>query len=214
MAIASEIITSFEAQVDDVTELSTSEELSILNRIYQRVCAHQPWEFLKTNATGTMLGSGVDGYYVTVPSDFAFFAENLQYTNNAIAPQTNAAPKVIFIGTAKTPYQIVNYSDRRQYLGSAGWAYLDLANSKIVFTGTPVSTTYDFDYIKVPATLVAGSTPVIPTRFQDILVYGMATENDVMQLSPKATSYAPENQARYNAYLLDLQYYNSQLLLN
>ncbi len=214
MATATEIITTFEAIVDDVTELSTSEELALLNRIYFRVCTERPWEFLKTNATGTMSGSGSDGYYVTIPSDFAFFSENFQYTNNAISPQTNASPKIIFIGSVKTPYQIVNYSDRRQYLGSAGYAYLDLANSKIVFTGTPVYTTYDFDYIKVPATLTGSDTPAIPTRFQSILAFGMAVENDIMQLSPKAQSYAPENQAKYNAYLTDMCYWNSQLINN
>ena len=212
--IASDLILLFESIVDDVTELSISEELALLNRIYFRVCTERPWEFLKTNTTGSMSGSGTDGYYVTVPSDFAFFVENYQYTNNAISPQTNASPKVIFVGTAKTPYQIVNYSDRRQYLGSAGYAYLDLANSKIVFTGTPVATTYDFDYIKVPASLTGSDTPAIPTRFQSILPFGMAVENDIMQLSPKAQSYAPENQARYNAYMLDLQYWNSLLINN
>jgi hypothetical protein len=159
-----------------------------------------------------MLGSGIDGFYITVPSDFAFFIENYQYTNNAISPQTNASPKVIFISTAKNPYQIVNYSDRRQYLGSTGYAYLDLANSKIVFTGTPTSTSYDFDYIKVPAVLTASDTPAIPTRFQSILPFGMAVENDIMQLSPKATSYSPENQAKYNSYLLDMASWNANLI--
>lgn len=214
MAIASAIITNFELEVSDITELSTSEELYVLNRVYQKVCSARPWEFLKTPATGTMSGSGVDGYYVTMPSDFAFFSPNYSYTDNTLSTQQNSAPVVIFIGTAYTPYKVVNYSDRRQYLGSTGYAYLDYANSKIYFTGTPVSTTYSFDYIKVPATLTASDTPVIPSRFQDILVYGMAVDDAVIQLSPKATSYAPENQAKYDSMMLDLAYWNSQLQLN
>ena len=214
MSTATEIITNFELMVNDVTELSTSEELMLMNRIYQRVCNDRPWEFLKTNATGTMSGSGVDGYYITLPDDFAYFYENYNWTDNAYSTEINQAPKVIFVGTSFTPYRIVNYSDRRQYLGSAGYAYVDLANSKIVFTGTPVSTTYSMDYIKVPATLVGASTPVIPTRFQDILVYGMAFTNDIMQLSDKAKSYAPENRALYEEMLEDLALWNAQFQSN
>lgn len=212
MATATELITTFELQVNDVTELSTSEELALMNRIYQRVCNDRPWEFLKINATGTMSGSGTDGYYITVPSDFGYFYENFDWTDNAISSQMNASPKVIYVGTERTPYQIVNYSDRYKYLGSTGYCYLDLANSKIYFTGTPTSTTYSMDYIKVPETLTGGSTPVIPTRFQDILVYGMAAENEIIQLSPKAKSYAPENLTLYQQYLADMALWNARLI--
>ena len=118
------------------------------------------------------------------------------------------------MGTDRTPYKIVNFSDRRKYLGNLGYAYLDLANSKIVFTGTPTLTAYSFDYISVPTALVAGTSPVIPTRFQDIIPYGMAAENDIMHQSPKAESYMRENQARYDQYLIDLAYWNAQLILN
>ena len=211
---ATEIITTFELIVNDVTELSTSEELALLNRVYNRICTERPWEFLKTQTSGTMSGSGDGGFYITTPSDFAYFVENNQYTDNAIGIQNNAAPKVIYVGSNYTPYQIVNFSDRRSYRTVAGYAYLDLANSKIYFTGTPLSTTYEFDYLKVPAALTAGDTPVIPTRFQPMLAFGMASENDILQLSPKATSYAPENQAKYLSYLQDMSYWNSLLILN
>ena len=214
MATATELIQLFELQVSDITELSSAEELSILNRINNRVCLSRAWEFLKTSASGTLSGSGVDGYFITLPTDFSSFSENFQYTNNTISPQNNASPKVIFIGAKYSPYYLVNYSDRRQYLGSTGYAFLDLANDKIVFTGTPVETSYDFDYLKTPPTLTAGDTPPMPARFQDILVYGMAAEDSVMQLSPKATSYANENRALYEQYMADMAYWNSQLQLN
>jgi hypothetical protein len=209
--LASEAITQFELQVNDVTELSTSEELIVLNRIYQRVCDDRPWEFLKTSATGTMSGSGVDGYYITVPSDFAYFYENYNWTDNSYSTQLNRTPKVIFVGTTKTPYSIINYSDRQQYLGSTGYAYVDWGNSKIYFTGTPVSTTYSMDYIKTPATLIAGSTILIPERFCPILIYGMSTENEIIQLSDKAKSYAQENLDLYNEYLGKLALWDSRL---
>lgn len=214
MATAAQIITNFELQVSDVTELSSAEELYILNRVYNRVMSSRPWEILKTSVSGTMSGSGTDGMYITLPSDFAFFSPNANYTQNNYEFQGNTAPVVIFVGTNRSPYYVVNYSDRVQYLGKTGFAYLDYANSKIVFTGTPTETTYLFDYIKVPATLTAGTSPIIPERFQDILVYGMATEDSILQLSPKATSYAAENQGRYESMMQDLAYWNSNLLNN
>ena len=84
----------------------------------------------------------------------------------------------------------------------------------LYFTGIPTDTTYSFDYIKIPDALTGATSPVIPSRFQDILIYGMAVENEIQQLSPKATSYAQENQGRYNSYILDMAYWNSNLMLN
>lgn len=212
--LVSQLITDFELQVNDVTELSSSEELALLNRIYQKVCADRPWEFLKTAATGTLSGSGVDGYYITIPDDFGFFYDNNLYTDNTISASNNAAPKVIFIGANLDPYQVINYGDRRQYLGKTGYCYVDLANSKIYFTGTPVSTTYNMDYIKIPATLALSDYPVFNGKFHDILTFGMAADNDILQLSPKATSYKDENQGKYNGYLMDMQYHYAQFVNN
>lgn len=212
---ATEIITTFELQVNDITELSAAEELSILNRVYRKICSSKPWEFLKTTATGTVL-TDATGSYITMPTDFAFFIENAQFTDNTVAYQNNASAKVIFIvqNNAYVPYQVVNFSDRRQYYNRGNYVYLDLANSKIRFTYTPVGTSYEFDYIKVPITLTVNLTPVIPTQFQEVLVYAMAVENDILQLSPKATSYAAENQAKYQMWLDDMSYHNAQQQLN
>lgn len=213
---AAQIITSFELQVSDITELSSSEELSLLNRLYQKICLDRPWEFLKTQASGTILQDAT-GYYITAPLDFAYFVENNQFTDNSMSVNNNAAPKVIFVissGGAYQPYQIINFSDRRQYINRGGFAYFDALNGVIRFTGTPQGTTYEFDYIKVPPVLTINDSPLFPGRFHDILVFAMASDNDILQLSPKATSYAAENQAKYQQYLLDLQYWNSLLQLN
>lgn len=214
MATADQIIKKFELQVNDVTELSSSEELMLLNRVYQRVCDTRPWEFLKTNVTGTMSGSGVDGFYISVPEDFAYLYENYNWTDNSYSTQINQSPIVVFVGSNRAPYYVKNYADRNQYLGSTGYCYYDFTSGKIYFTGTPVSTTYSLDYIKFPVDLTTATSPVFPARFHDILVYGMATENEVIQLSPKAKSYAPENLNLYNQYLDDLALWNARLILN
>lgn len=207
------IISQFELQVDDTTGLSSAEEYIVLNRVYNKICNYRAWEFLKKKASGTM-SSDSEGYYITTPSDFAYFVENNQYTDNSIGIQNNAVPKVIFIGDNYDPYQIVNWSDRRQYRNKVGYAYLDISQGKIRFTGTPVSTTYEFDYIKIPTALVAGGTPDIPTRFIDILPFGMAVDDAIIQMSPKAKSYASENEAKYQGILADMAYWNAQLQMN
>jgi hypothetical protein len=204
------IITQFELQVGDVTELSTSEEFVVLNRVYNKICNFRPWEFLKTSASGTM-SSDSEGYYITAPTDFAYFANNHNNTEDYIGTDT---PKVIFVGTNYDPYMIVNWSDRRQYRNKAGYAYYDITQDKIRFTGTPVSTTYEFDYVKVPAALITAESPVFPSRFHEILVYGMAVDNEIIQLSPKAKSYAVENQAKYQSMFDDMSYWNANLLMN
>ena len=212
---AAQIITDFELQVNDVTELSSSEELSLLNRVYIKICNDRPWEFLKTAASGS-ISQDATSYYITPPADFAYFVENNMYTDNSIGITNNASPKVIFVisNGAYQPTQIVNFSDRRQYLNRTGFAYYDVANNKIRFTGVPNGTTYEFDYIKVPALLAVTDTPVFPGRFHDMIMYAMASDNDILQLSAKATSYAPDNQAKYAGLLADMEWWNATLQLN
>lgn len=196
--------------MDDVTELSSAEELALANRVYKKICREQPWEFLKKVATGS-ISTDATSSYITLPTDFVAFTENFTETNNADQINNNAAPKVIFTGTSYTPNQIINWSDRRQYRDARGYAYVDIANSKIRFTAAPADSTYEFDYYYTPDDLTTATSPVFPADFHVIIPYGMAVENDILQLSEKAKSYMPENTTKYNQYLLDLKYYNANL---
>jgi len=213
---AEEIIIDFELQVNDVTELSPDEELELLNEKYVKICGQKPWEFLKTPASGSILSDSI-GYYITLPDDFSYFAENNQYTDNSIGIYNNADTKVIFVlspSGAYQPYQIINFSDRRQYRNRSGFAYLDLSSNAVRFTGNPQGSTYEFDYIKVPAKLMLDDYPIFPGQFHKMIKYAMATDNEILQLSPKATSYAAENDAKYQSDFLDMVYWNSQLIMN
>lgn len=209
MATGQQIIDKFELQVDDLTELSSTEELALLNRVYKRVCNMRPWEFLRTTSTGSITSDAIS-YYITKPTDFMYFADNANYTDNTTEWQGNSTPKIIFVGSNYTPIQIINYSDRRQYRNKSGYAYLDLVNSKIRFTENPNETTYEFDYFYLPADLEVATSPVFPSQFHDFLAYGMASENDILQLSEKARSYQAENQAKFNEDLLNMEYWNAQ----
>lgn len=213
---ATQIITDFELQVSDITELSSVEELSLLDKIYQKICSLRPWEFLKTAAAGTVL-TDATGTYITMPADFAFFAIDGQYTENNYGVETNADPKFIFLidnSGNYVPIQIVNFSDRRKYKNRNNVAYLSMAESKIRFPLAPTYTSYEFDYIKVPAVLTGNDTPVLPGQFHTIFAYGMAADNDIVQLSPKAQSYQAENQNKFDEVLLRMEYWNASLQLN
>lgn len=202
----------FHVYIDDSTELSVDQEVALADRIHKKICRQKPWEFLKKSASGT-LSTSVD--YVSLPSDFSFFIENNQYTDNSRSIDNNASPKVVFIGSDFSPYQIINFSDRRQYRNQEGYCYLDLANSRLVFTKQPSQAkSYEFDYISVPTTLTSGSTPALPAQFHPMIGYAMAFDSFIIQLFPKAQSYASENKMKYEEDMADLSYYNSQLILN
>lgn len=202
---AQQIINEFELQVSDITELSTSEELNLLNKVYKRVCSERPWEILKKSSNGSIL-SDSEGSYIPLPTDFQYLSESADFTDNSIAWQGNTIPKLLYINN--DPMKIVNFSDRRQYK-SNNVAFVDLANNKIRFTKDQ-SGTYDFDYVSEPADLTLTDTPVFPSRFRDIFIYAMAVENDILQLSEKAKSYLAENQAKYLKALQNLEYWNAQ----
>lgn len=214
---AGELITKFELQVDDLTELSSQEELDLLNDKMLDVAMERPWEALKTPVEGTSFSlDATNGlYYLAVPTDFSNFVENNMYTDNTLPVENNAAPKVVFVGQGRQPFQIVNYSDRMQYRTQSGVCYLDLVAQKIYFTVAPNDMSYyQYDYLKVPPILTsAASIPSwIPNRFRKMLYFAMATDNEIIQLSSKANSYAADNRAKYQDTLDKMAFWNANLI--
>lgn len=199
--IASDIILRFELQTDDSTDLSSSEELALLNKVYNKICSDRPWEFLKKESTGL---TSTTLPYVSLPADFQYVLVNNQDTEGDNVP-------VVFVGTDFAPYKIISWSDRRNYRNQDGYAYIDLPNSRLVFTLQPTaSKTIEFDYVSTPPTLTLSGTPLIPERFQDIIYHGMMVEDTIIQQSDKAKSYAQENQSQYKSYFDDMCYWNAK----
>ena len=198
-----EIILKFHLYMDDTTELSSQEESDLFDKKYQMICGLKPWEFLKTQGTGTQ---STTVPYVALPSDFSYFSPNHNYTGD----NTYGEFPVIFVGSGYSPCQIVNFSDRRQYRNQGNSAYLDMANSRIVFTLQPtIANAIEFDYIKVPANLLTTESPIFPARFHDIIYHAMCTDQFVIDQSDKAKSYRAENQGLYDSYLEDLSMWNA-----
>lgn len=216
-----EIIRKFELYVGDTTDLSTQEEVDLLNKVYRGINNKRHWEYLKTTATGT-LQSLTGGIGHSLPSDFISLYDNSLYTDNSISAQNNASPRVLWVtlpgATDISPYQFINYADRRQYRNQNGSAYVDIKNSKFYITGTQTDLMpYELDYIFKPADLTISSAEadiVIPSQFHDILFFGMCVDDMTIQLFDKARSYAATNQAQYQSILDDLVFFNSQLQLN
>lgn len=201
-----EIIAAFELYVDDTTELSTDQELALLNKIYYRIASDRAWEVLKKEATGTMASTTT----ITLPSDFNYVLESYNYTDNSISTELGQKPCFVYVNNVAK--QLVNWSDRRQYQNNDSVCYVDLVNSVIKFASAQASSaTYSFDYKFTPAAITAGTSPVFPVRFHDIFVHGMVVDDMAIQLFDKARSYQDFNQSMYNKYLTDLAYWNASL---
>jgi hypothetical protein len=201
-----EIINKFELYVDDLSELSSTEELELANKIYFNILDDRPWEFLKKEWSTTTTGAA----YLTLPTDFRYFIENQGYTDNSIQDESGSRPMAVFVNGS--PYKIINWSDRRQYVNSAGYCYVDIVAGRLYFTATPTSgLTVSADYIYKPAALTLSTEPVFPETYQHAIYHGMAVDDMIVQLFDKARSYASENQAKFNEYMRSLGYYNSNL---
>ncbi|MFA6095643.1 MAG: hypothetical protein WC767_02260 [Candidatus Paceibacterota bacterium] len=202
-----EIITKFHLYMDDTSELSSAEEEALFDKIYSKVMTDRPWEISKREATGTL---SITVPYVSLPTRFAYLTANANYTeDNAYA----AAGPVVFVGTGRTPYKIVSWSDRGQYVNLTGYAYIDIVNSRLVFCKQPAAAdTYSFDYVAFPTALTTAESPVFPSDYHHIIFHGMCVDDFIIQQSDKAKSYAAENNAMYKSYLEDLAMWNSRLV--
>jgi len=202
-----DIITKFELYIDDTTELSSVEELGVLNKRYRYVLNDRPWEFLKKEGTGTTSSSVP---YVSLPADFAYLTPNQNYSTSDYPAQT----PVVFVGTTYKPYRVVSWSDRRQYNNNDGYCYIDIVNNRLVFTKQPQNAeAITFDYIYNPEDITLATSPVFPSRFHDMLFHGMCVDDFIIQQSDKAKSYAGENLASHDAILAQMGYWNSQLIV-
>lgn len=206
---AAQIISNFELYVDDTSELSSTEELALLNKIYRKVLTYKPWECTKSEWVTTTNGLTL----IALPVDFAYFVENQNYTDNSIETNYGQAPKAVYINNS--PYRIVNWSDRRQYQNTSDVCYADISAGYLRFPVAPRSgLTLSADYVFIPPDLTLTDSPIFPAAFHPMLYHGMAVDDMIIQLFDKARSYAPANQAAFDSYLADFSYHNANLLNN
>lgn len=207
MSTAQETITDFELYIDDMTELSSTEELALYNRVYKKIASLKAWELFKKAATGT---TSTTVPYIALPSDFTYMAQNYNYTESA---SNEASNPVVFVGSTYKPYKVVSWSDRRQYLNQDNVCYVDIVNSRLYFAKQPTAAeSVEYDYIATPADLVLADTPILPTRFQPMIFHGMCIDDFIIQMSDKAKSYKKEHEEKFKSYYDDMCYWNSRLV--
>ncbi len=188
-----EIISLFNLLVDDSTELSSAEELDLLNASYQEVCDDRPWEFLKTEFSGTTDGTTV----LALPSNFSYFIE-----------MNDDGEKIILVDGHS--YLLINFSQRRQYKDQTGIAYFNGTN--LYFIEAP-STGLEVlgDYIKTPDDLTIATSPIFKASFHKMLAYKMAISDFIVQANLSDNNSIENNTALYRDYLSRMQYHNARL---
>jgi hypothetical protein len=199
--ITSDIILRYELQVDDASELSSAEELALANEVYTEICDDRPWEWSKTTATGT---TSTSVPYIALPADFKELSLNRDNRS------------VIFVGTDYAEYLVIPFSSRRDYRDMDGFAYIDIATSRLYFTKQPTTAkTIEYDYVKIPAALTAPTAPLVTTdQFGKLIAYGMAAKFNNIELSDKGSSYQRENQVQYYNILSDMRIIDSNIKLS
>jgi hypothetical protein len=202
-----EIIEKFRLYYDDGTSLSTQEESDLFDKIYDGVCSDRPWEILRKTGTGT---TSTSVPYIALPDDFQYLSNNANYSTSDYEA---ASGPVVFVGDDYEPYPVVSFADRRQYRTDTNKCYIDIVNSRLYFTVQPTSAqVVEFDYIHQPAPLGYSDTPIFPDRFLDVIYHGMVVDQNVIEMSDKAKSYAPENKKMYDDIIKDMAYWNSRLI--
>lgn len=187
-----DIIDKFHIQVDDDSELSTDDELAMLNDVYGDICDDRDWEWLKETFTGT---TSTSVPYIALPVDFKKVVPNKDNKS------------VVFVGTGFDEFKVVSFSDRRTYRDQSGYCYIDIPNQRLVFTLQPTTAqAIEFDYIKIQTDIALGTEPLFRSGFHPIIAYGMAARFPQIEQANKLTSYAAENMGLYLSQLHDLAY--------
>ncbi len=186
-----DIISRFELQIDDASELSSEESLALANEVYFDVSNDRDWEWLKSTATGT---TSTSVPYIALPSNFKKLMPN---KNNE---------SVVFVGTDYSEYKVVPFSSRRDYRDQDGFCYLDMVNRRLYFTLQPTSAeAIEYDYLTIPTAITTTTGPVVDTtQFGNMIAYGMAAKFNPIEQTDKSESYSKENKATYLGILSDL----------
>ena len=190
--LTSAIIARFNVQVDDASELSSDEELALAQETYDEVCSDRPWEWLKSEYSGT---TSTSVPYIALPADF-----------RELSPNKNQE-SIIFVGSDYREYKVVPFSSRREYRDMSGFCYIDIPNQRLYFTKQPTTAeAVEYDYIKIPDALTTATAPVVTTnQFGNLIAYGMARRFPSIEQAEKGMSYSSENMMEYERILTVLQ---------
>lgn len=202
-----EIITRFNLYIDDMSDLSTEEESQLFDKQYRKINAARPWEGTKAEGSTT---TSTSLQYVALASDFLFLTANANHTDSSYA----AERPVVFRGSDYRKYEVVSWSDRRQYRNSDAHAWVDFGALRLYFSKTPsVVEAVEYDYHKQMPALASGESPWFPEEYQDALYHMMCADSFVIQQSDKAKSYRTDHEKAAKDILDQMAFWNSQLVI-
>lgn len=189
------IIDQFNLYVDDSSELSSAEELMLLNKIYRQVLDEKDWAFLRRSFTGQTSASVA---YINLPDDFKNITVNYY--------EDQEPDQVVFVGPNFDRYKVIPFSERRNYRDTDRYCYLDMPNKRLYFTKQPTSVKdIEFDYIYAPADLDLNTPPVFDTLgtlgHAPIIGHGMVVDFYSIEQTEKGRAYYNENVNAYNKIL-------------
>lgn len=201
-----QIITKAKLYLDDSSELSDQEWSDLFDKFYRIFNSSHVWEGTKSEASTT---TSTSVPYVALETDFLFLTNNYSYTDASY----EANRPVVFRGSNYTPYEVVSWSDRRRYRNSDGYAYIDIANSRLYFTKQPTAAeAVEYDYHAQATALTDSDSPWFPAEYHDWLYHRMVSDDYMIQQSPKAKSYAAENRAAAEEIMQNAKFWNAQLV--
>lgn len=186
-----DIIKRFELQVDDSSELSSSEELDLANEVYDDIQNDRAWEWLNAEFSGV---TSTIVNYVDLPVDFRNIIVN------------SDGESFVYIGTDYSKYKVIPFSKKREFKDKDGFCYIDIPNKRLVFTKQPIEIlNVEFDYTAIASALLFVSSPLFRDGFHKIISYGMAAKFNPIELTDKTVSYQKENQIEYFKMLSDMR---------
>lgn len=215
-------------QIDDSDSLSTAETLDLLNDVYYDICDDRNWSFLRKTATGTT-STSVD--YVALPSDFNLILPNINggyangYNNlgvphgsSGMLSQRIYTPyssfSSVIVGTTRSIYIVIDIAQANNYYNIDWFCYIDIPNSRLVFTKQPTtaqSITYSYKYI--PTAILTATSPIFPARFHKMIAFGAAAKFNNIEQTDKNQSYQRENQLEFEKQMEKLRMLDSHTKL-
>ena len=200
MLTTADIISRYNLQVDDSSELSSDEELALANEVYNTICNDRPWEWLKKTYTGV---TSITVPYVALPADFKELSPNSDYKS------------VVFVGTDRSRYIVVPLSSRRDYYNTDGYCYIDIPNQRLYFMKQPTEVKdIEYDYVSYPAALTLGTSPLFNSSYHEMISYGMAAKFSNIDQEDKSKSYKTDNKKEYDDFMFNLRTEDANIKLS
>jgi hypothetical protein len=146
-------------------------------------------------------------------SDLHGFQLGMLNTVTAPNGETVAVPAGFQLRTNDVDRERDSYYLAGQYRNNDGIAYVDFANSRIVFTKQPSAVeTVEYDYQASMPALELTESPWFPREFHDAIYHLMVSDDFMIQNSDKAKSYARDNQAEAARIIQQMVMWNARLV--